>query len=69
MAERPDVSSANPVPEISGTGQELEEVELLKPHQHEGVDYAVGQMLTVRPPIAAWLRDRGVIAPLHQDPA
>lgn len=48
---------------------DLEEVELLKPHQHGGVDYVAGQKLSVGPPIASWLRDRGVIAPLHQDPA
>lgn len=61
--------SANTVPEIAGTGEELEEVRLLKPHTHEDVDYAVGAMLTVRPPIADWLRARGVIAPHSNDPA
>lgn len=47
----------------------LVEVTLLKPHNHSGRDYAAGDKLTVRPPVAQWLRDRGVIAPTSQDPA
>jgi len=64
--------SANPLPEVVGFGEavdEVEVVELLKQHTHDGQDYAVGHKLSVRPPIADWLRARGVIAPLSQDPA
>lgn len=45
-----------------------EEVTLLKPHTHAGRDYAAGDKLTVRPPIATWLRAHGVIADPSSDP-
>lgn len=41
---------------------DLEEVELLKPHNHDGVDYPVGHRLTVTAGIATWLRQFEVIA-------
>lgn len=68
IGEASGAGPANPAPEIIGAGEPLEVVELLRRHQHEGRDYAVGDKLTVRPPIAAWLRARAVIAPLSEDP-
>jgi hypothetical protein len=36
-------------------------VTLRKPHSHDGRSYVAGEKLIVRPPIAEWLRARGVI--------
>lgn len=59
----PAFDPANPAVE-----HEEVEVMLLKPHNHQDRDYAVGDKLTVRPPIADWLREHGVIAPQQEDP-
>lgn len=40
---------------------ELEEVRLLKPHDHAGQPYDADAVISVTPATAQWLREQGVI--------
>ncbi|MEN8196872.1 MAG: hypothetical protein ABFS30_10230 [Pseudomonadota bacterium] len=48
--------SAPPAREPKGV-----EVRLKKIHAHQGIDYAVGETITVTEQQAGWLRARGII--------
>lgn len=65
------IAALPPVDEVTMRVSEPADVEvtLLKPHTHGDRDYAAGDKLTVRPPIAEWLRDQGVIEAQTTDPA
>lgn len=48
-------------PETTAKAAETEKVKLIKPHTHEGKDYAAGEELAVGKSTAAWLRKVGAV--------
>lgn len=45
---------------MAGKTQQLKSVTLTKPHQHAGVKYSAGDVISVDAATAAWLKQNGI---------